>query len=487
MEEPGNIIRAFRRGVARSRLSMVGALLTTAVAPLLIGLIVLDSLARIDNPYLGGFIYLLLGPLFIAGLVMVFVGLFFLKGKEEVGLFTFAYLKDHFTDPTRFSRVRKLIFLGIFLTGVNFFIIVLLSYEGYRYMESNSFCGEFCHQVMEPEYTAFQQSPHSRVKCVECHIGEGATWFVKSKLSGARQLFATAFETYPRPIPTPVEELRPARETCAQCHRPDVFHGDRLDIIDSFLADEENSHVQTVMIMKIGSAGSLTARPHDIHWHAAEENMIIYRHTDRERMQIPEVTLIRADGSREVYRSSAAEEGEGGETRRLDCIDCHNRPTHIYLSPERAIDVKILSGGIPRQLPYIKREALAAVTRQYTTREEAMEGIAGYLREWYERQYPELIAADPNLLEVAIGGAREAYAENVFPRMKVFWNTYPNHLGHDNFELGCFRCHDGDHFTDQGRMISADCDLCHTFLAQEEADPEILRQLGIRRTELLAP
>jgi hypothetical protein len=478
MDEPGNIIKAFQRGVARSRVSMIGALLTTAVAPLLIGLIILDSLALIENPYLGGFIYLLLGPLFIVGLVMVFIGLFFLKGKEEVGLFTFEYLKDQFTDPTRFSRVRKLIFLGIFLTGVNLFIIILLSYEGYRYMESNAFCGEFCHSVMEPEYTAFQHSPHSRVKCVECHIGEGATWFVKSKLSGARQLFATSFETYPRPIPTPVEELRPARETCAQCHRPDVFHGDRLDIIDSFLADEANTHVQTVMIMKIGSAGSLTTSPHDIHWHVAEENTIIYRHTDYERMQIPEVTLIRADGTRIVYRSEG--EGQEGETRQMDCIDCHNRPTHIYLSPERALDTKILTGSIPRQLPYIKREALAAITRPYTTSEEAMDGIAGYLEDWYGQQYPELTIADPDLLATAIRGAQEAYAENVFPRMKVFWNTYPNHLGHENFELGCFRCHDGEHFTADGEMITADCDTCHIILAQEEEDPEILRQLNIR-------
>jgi hypothetical protein len=481
MEKPREIIKAFKHGVTRSRVSMIGALLTTAVTPLLLGLIIVDSLEQIDNPYLGGFIYLLLGPLFIAGLLMVFIGVVFLKGKEEVGIFSYDYLKEHFTDPARFARVRKLFFLGVFLTGVNIFIIVLLSYEGYRYMESNTFCGEFCHTVMEPEYTAFQNSPHSRVKCVECHIGEGATWFVKSKLSGARQLFATALETYPRPIPTPVEELRPARETCAQCHRPDLFHGDRLDVIDSFLPDEENTHVQTVIIMRIGSAGGLTEEPHDIHWHVAEENTIIYLHTDYERMQIPEVTLIRPDGTRTVYRSAAAQAGnEEGSLREMDCIDCHNRPTHIYLTPERALDNKMIGGRIPRQLPYIKREALEAITRPYATSEEAMAGIGNYLQTWYETHYPEVLTKNPELLATAISGAREAYAENVFPRMNVTWNTYPNHLGHANFEFGCFRCHGGEHFTEEGEMITADCNACHIILALEEEDPEILRQLDLR-------
>jgi hypothetical protein len=481
MEKPGDIIKTFKRGVGRNWVSMFGALLTTAVAPLLIGLIILDTLGHIDNPYLGGFIYLLLGPLFILGLLMVFVGLFFLKSKKEPGFFTFEHLREQFADPVRFVRIRKLIFLGVFLTGVNIFIILLLSYEGYRYMESNAFCGEFCHSVMEPEYTAYQHSPHSRVNCVECHIGEGATWFVRSKLSGARQLFATALETYPRPIPTPVEELRPARETCAQCHRPDVFHGNRLDVIDSFLPDEENTQVKTVIIMKIGSAGSLAEEPHDIHWHAAEEVTILYRHTDHERMRIPEVTVIRPDGTTVVYRSdAAADESERGTVRQMDCIDCHNRPTHIYLTPERAVDIKILTGDIPRQLPFIKRTALEAVTRPYATSEEAMAGISDYLRLWYEEHYQEVIAANPGLLATAISGAQAAYAENVFPRMNVFWNTYPDHLGHENFELGCFRCHGGEHFSEDGEMITADCDACHSIMAHEEEDPEILRQLNIR-------
>ena len=216
-----NILDAFFKGIARSRVSLIGAIITTAVFPFLLGLVIIDSLWHIDNPYMGAIIYMILGPAFMGGLAMVFVGLFFLKGKEEVRLFTLDYLKEHFTDETRFARVRKLIFLGIFLTGANLFIFSLLGYSGYHYLESNAFCGKFCHTVMEPEYTAYQNSPHSRVNCVECHIGSGATWFVKSKISGARQLFAVALDTHPRPIETPVHGLRPARETCDECHQPE--------------------------------------------------------------------------------------------------------------------------------------------------------------------------------------------------------------------------------------------------------------------------
>jgi hypothetical protein len=71
---------------------------------------------------------------------------------------------------------------------------------------------------MEPEYTAYQFSPHAKVGCVQCHIGSGADWFVRSKISGSYQLYAVAFKKYPTPIPTPIGNLRPAQETCEQCH-----------------------------------------------------------------------------------------------------------------------------------------------------------------------------------------------------------------------------------------------------------------------------
>lgn len=474
-----DIILSFFKGITRSRISLLGAMMTTISFPFLLGLVIVDSWLHIDNPYFGAIVYMVLGPIFIAGLAMVFVGLFFLKGKEEVRLFTLAYLQEHFTDETRFNRVRKLIFLGVLLTSVNFVIFSLLGYSGYHYMESNSFCGQFCHTVMAPEYTAYQNSPHSRVKCVECHIGSGATWFAKSKISGARQLAAVAFNTYPRPIRTPVHGLRPARDTCEQCHRPDKFHGDKLTIIDHYDEDMKNSHTQTVMLMKIGSAGGGTDAPHGIHWHVAEENKITYK-ADPDRLTIPEVTLTRKDGSTVVFRSEAAAEAiaDSGlelEERTMDCIDCHNRPTHIYRLAGDAIDEEIKKGAISPAIPYIKQQAMEVVAKDYRSQAEALEQIDQSLNAWYSQNQPEV---DGQLLDRAIAGIQNAYALNVFPEMNIKWGTYVDHIGHgEDFEIGCHRCHNGDHESEDGTMIESDCNTCHTILAEGEENPEILQSL----------
>ncbi len=94
---------------------------------------------------------------------------------------------------------------------------------------------------MEPEHTAYQNSPHARVKCVDCHVGSGAGWYVRSKLSGAYQVYAVLANVYPRPIPTPIKNLRPARETCEQCHWPSHFSGQKEVINTYFKSDEQNT------------------------------------------------------------------------------------------------------------------------------------------------------------------------------------------------------------------------------------------------------
>jgi hypothetical protein len=336
---------------------------------------------------------------------------------------------------------------------------------------------------MEPEYTAYKNSPHSRVACVECHIGSGADWFVKSKISGARQLLAVATASYPTPIETPVHGLRPARDTCEECHRPELFHGDKLNVTKSFLPDERNSVVYDILLMKIGSAGDRAQSSHGIHWHVAPENKITYRATDHSRMVIPEITLTQADGTQTVFRTSDAEEllqetGQGGNLREMDCIDCHNRPSHIYLPAEDALDRKLAEGDIPQELPYIKRQAMELITASYATMQLAREAITNGLNSWYKENYSQLVAEKPQLLENAVAGVVAAYSENVFPEMNVEWGTYVNHIGHGpDFDIGCFRCHDDMHESPDGKTISADCNTCHTLLAIEEEKPPILKTL----------
>lgn len=475
-----DIPKAFMKGIAHSRISLIGAMVVTIVFPFLFGCVLYDTFLQIENPYLSGFIYMILGPGFVFGLILIFIGLFFAKGKEDVRLFTLDYLRDKLTDESSYDRIRKLVFLGVFLTCVNLFVVGVLAYSGYHYMESNAFCGEVCHVPMTPEYTAYQNSAHSRVNCVGCHIGSGASWFVKSKISGARQLFAVVADTFSRPIETPVHGLRPARDTCEQCHRPEKFHGDKLVVKDKFLEDENNTHVKTVLLLKIGSAGDQTADSHGIHWHVAPENEIVYKATDRQRNIIAEVSQKVANGSKIVYRSGDADEqlaeAEDLQERTMDCIDCHNRPSHIYLSAEQAIDNKLLTKAIPRDLPYIKQQAMRAVNVEYKSHDEAKSAIATELTNFYKTDYPDIYANNRSLVENAIAGVQAAYTENVFPEMRIQWNTYSSNIGHAN-EMGCFRCHNEELEAENGNVISMDCESCHTILAEEEENPEILETL----------
>ncbi|MGW8188083.1 MAG: hypothetical protein ACWGNK_12480, partial [Desulfobacterales bacterium] len=458
-----DMVKDFFLGISRSRVSLIGGMIVTITTPFLLAYMLADTIWHIKNPYFGAAVYLALGPFFLGGLAMIFVGAFFFRGDRDVHLFTLQYLRKYFTDPELFGRLRKNVFLIVLLTSVNFAVFSMFLYRAYHYMESTQFCGEFCHTVMNPEHTAYENSPHSRVSCVECHIGAGADWFVKSKISGARQLIAVAASTYPTPIATPVHGLRPARETCEECHRPELFHGDKLSVTKRFLPDEENTAVYDVLLMKIGSAGDRVQSSHGIHWHVAPENKITYRATDHSRMVIPEVTLTQADGTQTVFRTQDADEllnetALEGETREMDCIDCHNRPSHIYLAPDDALDRKLAEGGIPSELPFIKRQAMELITADYETADLARETITEELNSWYEENYSELVAANPKILEDAIKGVVAAYSDNVFPAMKVDWGTYINHISHGpDFDIGCFRCHDDLHESPDGETISADC------------------------------
>lgn len=478
-----DMVKDFFLGMSRSRVALVGAMLVTVVTPLLLGYMLVDTIWHIKNPYFGGAVYLALGPVFLGGLALIFIGSFFFRGEREVHLFTLEYLRKYFTEPELFGRLRRNVFLIVLLTSINFTVFSLFLYRAYHYMESTSFCGQFCHAVMNPEFTAYQNGPHSRVTCVECHIGAGADWFVKSKISGARQLLAVVADTYPRPIATPVHGLRPARDTCEKCHRPELFHGDKLVVKNRFLDDEKNSEINDILLMKIGSAGDRAQSSHGIHWHIAPENRITYRATDHSRMVIPEVRLTSKDGREEVFRTPDANQllskaGDSAEGREMDCIDCHNRPSHVYLPVEEALDRKLLEGAIPRELPFIKRQALAAVSAKYPTSEAAQAGIADALTSWYQANQAALVKAQPQLLARAVAGTQSAYAQNVFPEMNIGWGTYVNQVGHGpDFNLGCFRCHDDRHVSDSGRTISADCNTCHTLLAMEEANPPILKTL----------
>ncbi|MFQ5671217.1 MAG: cytochrome C [Acidobacteriota bacterium] len=354
------------------------------------------------------------------------------------------------------------------------------AYKGIEVMDSVSFCGTTCHTVMEPEHTVYLRSPHARVKCVECHIGPGAGWFVKSKLSGAWQLASVAFNLYDRPIPVPIHHLRPARETCEQCHWPAKFVGDRLSVRTHYEQDEENTELKTVLVLRVGGIEGRKAS--GIHWHVDLDIRIRYR-SDRTRETIYEVEYTGKDGKTRLFQAPAPPSPGGGETgirpgpwRVMDCIDCHNRPTHIYHLPGFEIDKALQEGRIDRTLPYIRREGLRLLRENHPTTEAALAAIHKELVAFYAENYLELSAARHAGIAEAARVLGEIRQRNVFPEMKVTWGTYPNHLGHTD-SPGCFRCHDDAHVDQDGETISQDCSPCHTLLAIEEEDPEILKML----------
>ncbi len=470
--------------VARSgrRLGMAGLVLAAGSLMMILVLLLVDFLASGSSPYIGAVTFLVM-----PGLLGVGVGLMGLSVWVRVrayrtakrsltlwDLMPWAGLEPgetrRFAGRMTVVGVLSLPFLGV------------VTYEGYHFTESNEFCGQLCHKVMEPEYTAYQNSSHARVDCVECHIGEGASWFVKSKISGIRQVFAVTMETYSKPIPPAITELRPARETCERCHWPEKFHGNQLLEFPHFESDEQNTPRPVTMLVKTGGADPMMGDPSGIHWHMALGFRIEYVATDDALQDIPWVRFVELETGRErIYRSddgTSVDPRPEGTFRTLDCMDCHNRPTHVFSSPDRAINRMLAREPRLAELPWAKREAVAVLSAEYADKDEALEQIRLKLKEFYSTKHPEVWSSRREDVTRLIELAQEIYRTNFFPRMKANWTSYPNNIGH--FEsAGCFRCHDGRHVDDAGTPISHECSTCHDFLVERQTpDGETLQAVG---------
>jgi hypothetical protein len=442
----------------RNPLTLFGGWLTTVSALLFLAVFFADLFGLHTNPYIGIVCFLALPGLFVLGLVLMPLGVFLSRRREHLGKPTFE-LNWPVIDLNR-SYTRRVAGLMVFLTFANIVVISLAAFRGIEYMDSPQFCGQVCHTVMQPEFTAYQAGPHARVACVECHIGPGAPWFVKSKLSGTRQLFAVALKTYPTPIPSPVENLRPARDTCEQCHWPEKFTGDRVRLVREFAEDEANTESTTTLRLHIGSGSQAGA--HGIHWHMAPSTKVTYVTTDKKRQTIIYVKVEDRAGVREFRDEGVTDQQiAAGEMRQMDCMDCHNRPSHRYDStPERAVNDALATGTLSATLPFVRREAVAALKVSYASQEAARTGIAQRLADFYARQLGDQAAARKGDIAKAVAGTQEIYGRNVFPAMKATWGTYANNIGHVDFP-GCFRCHDDVKKTRGGVVIKQDCELCH--------------------------
>ena len=456
-------------------LSRIGVVLVTTGAILWLFLLPVILRGFTDNPYAGILTFMGLPAVFFGGLILIPVGIIFRARRERHrGIYPANFPPLDFKN----TELRRLLFFVGVTTVVNLVIGAQLVYSGVNYMDSVTFCGETCHTVMQPEYVAYEHSPHARVACVQCHIGPGASWFVRYKLAGAYQVYATLLNIYPRPIPVPVTSLRPARVTCEQCHWPARFEGNRLVIIPQYADDEMNTLTKTVLLMHIGGGDGLGG----IHGAHVSPGITIRYGSDpsRQKMHWVEYTDTRT-GKNELFvdQKTNPKTVNPADGRVMDCIDCHNQPTHIFHLPGEAMNDAMANGKISPALPFVKKEGLALLEAKYTSQSEAAQKISAGLTQFYSQKYPQVFAQRRAEVSQAVKGLIAIYDENVFPKMKVTWGTYPNNLGHMNFP-GCFRCHGALHeASDPSKMIPQNCDLCHNILSMGEANPKILTDLGL--------
>ena len=470
------MIKHFFAAITGNIISLIGTLMMVASLLFILALLVMQAMGFQGGAYLGIVTFVVLPMMFLAGIFTVPLGIW-LKKRRDAKAAAEGRPVGHLPVIDLNKESTRGVLLGFIALAVPVIALAAgLTFKAVHYMDSTEFCGMACHQVMEPEYTAFQRSPHVSVGCAGCHIGPGAQWFVKAKISGSWQLIAVALDLYPRPIPTPVHSLRPANGTCEQCHWPTKFVGERLKVRTHYAEDEANTEMKTALMVKVG--GKQAGQSQGIHWHVDPNHQVRYRaDPTREIMYEVELTDLAEGGTKKLFKG-AEPAPEGTEWRTMDCVDCHNRASHIYRSPEFEVDLALEEGRIDRSLPYIRREGLRIITeKEYASHAEARDGIAAAVKAFYVQNYPDL--AGTPAVEQAGKALGDAYAWNNFPHMKVKWNTYPNHVGHQE-SPGCFRCHDNKHKTDDGAKIGKKCSTCHNIVAEEESDSPLLQELGLQ-------
>jgi len=450
-------------GLYRNPISYVGGLIAAGSALLIIGTVLAGFSLVQPSPYLGIWTYMIFPGFLLMGLGVFFFGMLWeSRRRRKAGTSqVLPYPRLDLNDKRQRRR------FGYFLVGGSI-MMMLLAFAGYNaflFTESVTFCGRICHTVMEPEYAAYLKSPHARVRCVDCHVGSGAGWYVRSKMAGLYQVYAVTFHAYETPIPTPVKNLRPARETCEECHWPNKFYGAQLLQIPYFRYDEKNTSDQISLLVKTGGGSSKLGRSAGIHYHMIIDNTISYVASDERGQEIPYVKVKSATGQERVYESLDKPLKPGDLAKLplhvMDCMDCHNRPTHIFVPPDRAIDLAMNNGNISRDLPWIKKTTAEALTASYPDNATATREIKDRIFAFYSKNYSDIYNTRLRDIEGAVATCQEIYNRTVFPAMKVNWTTYPENIGHRNWP-GCFRCHDGKHVSKNGKVLTRECTACHT-------------------------
>lgn len=452
-----------------NNISIIGSIIAATNILLIVSLYFITFFREGGSSYAGIYIYIVLPAFMVSGLILIPVGMRMSIRRAKKKLVRKKLIVD-FND----SRHRNAFYIFIAGTVLFIFFTGLISYEAFHYTESNEFCGEICHSVMKPEYVAYQNLSHANVTCSECHIGSGADWFVKAKISGLYQVYSVLFNKFPRPLPTPIVDLRPAHETCEKCHWPQKFYSNMIVARKHYLSDVLNTEWNIQLRMKIGPLYGSSGLENGIHWHINKDIKIEYIPSTPDRENIPWVRYINtATNDTIVYENTAESINEemlnSTPVRVMDCMDCHNRPSHKFHSPQSFVDFAMASGNIPKTLPEIKNISMQALAVDYNDTDTAIMTIENKIWSFYKDNYPDIYANDKKSIEKAITGITDEFQKNMFPEMNADWSVYPDHIGHIESN-GCFRCHFGNHKSKDGRIISRDCNLCHNILSQGTSD-----------------
>jgi cytochrome c556 len=429
--------------------------ITTISAVVFIVVLLGDLFGLHTNPYLG-IVFFLLPALFVLGLLLIPLGAWVERRRRAAGRppASLDWPRIDLNEP----RQRTAAVIIFVLTMANIVIVSLGAYKGVEYMDSVGFCGQVCHTPMKPELVAHQQGPHARIACVKCHVAPGAGSFVRSKLAGTRRLLAVSRGSYSRPIVAAPEDLVASRDTCEQCHSSNRFRGDMTRRIPEYAEGETNAESVTTLRLHVGGTDRV-GRTTGIHWHADPATVVEYIATDDQRQTIPWVRVTDGNGVREYAVGTVPpDEPPRGERRRMECTDCHNRPSHaIPATPERAVNAAISRGEIPVMLPFVRREAVKALKGSHPSEQAALDAISIALRDFYKAQPAPAAGAE---IDRAVLATQNIYRRSVFPEMKVTFGTYANNIGHIDAP-GCFRCHDDEHVAKDGKTIGQDCETCH--------------------------
>lgn len=468
IEDSGILLNQRKRlsgSIFNNGFSMIGAVLTLLSLLSIVFMLIIRFFTDSNNPYSGIVTYVLFPTFIILGIFLIIFGLIrenrraLSKNEKKLPVIDFNIPRHQI--KAIIGSVAVIMFLVLTVYG---------SFNAYEYTETTEFCGETCHEVMEPEYTTYLNSPHSRVECVKCHIGGESGWFVKSKSEGAYQVYSVLFNRYSKPLKTPINHLRPSQETCEQCHWPEKFYNETNKNYSFFLSDEKNSEMTLSMTIKVGGGNQDLGLQDGIHWHMSVANDITYYAADENRMIIPYIRVIsKVTGKETVYKSMdtdfKVDDIKMDKLRKFDCMDCHNRPSHIFRQPQQVINSLMANGKIDKTLPFIKKLGVQALENTVGDKKNSLSDIRNYIYDYYNGNYPDLVVNKKNEIDAAVWELNNIFQKNYFPKMKVNWKTYPDHLSHI-YSPGCFRCHDGKHVSQEGKVLTNDCNTCHVITKQ---------------------